>query len=66
VLVNIIAGVIILLIVGGACAYIYNFRKKGSVKCIGCPSAASCTSRGKCGAKKNETKTQSDTKLNNK
>ncbi len=65
-LANIIAAIIIVLIVGGACAYIYSFRKKGSVKCIGCPSAPSCTSHGKCGSQKAEAKTQSKEDLSNK
>lgn len=48
---NIIAGIIILLIVGGATAYIIKAKKSGK-KCIGCPDSASCESRcgGVCSA----------------
>lgn len=38
----------ILLIIGGAVAYIIKAKKSGK-KCIGCPDSASCG--GKCGGK---------------
>jgi hypothetical protein len=38
---NIIVSVILILIVSGACYYIYKEKKKGN-HCIGCPMAASC------------------------
>ena len=38
---NIIAIAVIVLIVGGAVAYIIRAKKKGQ-HCIGCPSAKSC------------------------
>lgn len=43
---NIIVGGIIILLVGGAIAYIIKEKKKG-VRCIGCPSAGKCS--GHCG-----------------
>ena len=39
---NIIAIIIILLIVGGAGAYIIKAKKSGK-KCIGCPDSCSCS-----------------------
>ena len=42
---NVIVGLIILVIVGVAVAYIVNEKKKG-VKCIGCPDGAKCS--GSC------------------
>ena len=38
---NIAVIVILILMVSGACYYIYKEKKKGS-HCIGCPMAASC------------------------
>jgi len=38
---SIIAGAVILLIVGGAVAYIVKAKKSGK-RCIGCPDSASC------------------------
>ncbi len=43
---NIIAGIIILIIVGGALAYIIKAKKNGK-RCIGCPENCSCPS-GAC------------------
>lgn len=43
---NVIIGVVLLLIVSGASAYIVKAKKKG-VKCIGCP-AGGCKSCGGC------------------
>ncbi len=40
-MVNIIIIAIVLLIVGGATAYIIRQKKKG-VKCIGCPAGGKC------------------------
>ena len=37
---------IVLLIVGGAMAYIIKAKKSGK-KCIGCPDSCSCSSKGK-------------------
>lgn len=53
---NIVAVLIILLIVGGALLYIHKNRKKG-IKCIGCPSASSCThSCSGCGGNNSDKK----------
>ncbi len=43
--VDLIIIAIVIAIVGGAAFYIYK-AKKGGQKCIGCPSAGSCS--GKC------------------
>lgn len=43
-MVNIIIPVIIVLIVGGAIAYIVKEKKKGA-RCIGCPSGGCCSSK---------------------
>lgn len=54
---SIIAGIVILFIVGGAVAYIVKAKKSGK-KCIGCPDGCSCgKSKAEksccgCGAKK--------------
>lgn len=48
ILVNIIATLILLAIVGGACYYIYKEKKKGT-RCIGCPMAGDCA-KAKAGA----------------
>ncbi|MDO4976615.1 MAG: FeoB-associated Cys-rich membrane protein [Eubacteriales bacterium] len=45
---DIIVGVILIVVVGSACYYIWKEKKKGR-KCIGCPSSGSCP---KCGSKK--------------
>ena len=47
---NLIVIAIVLLIVGGACAYIYREKKNGR-HCIGCPHSGSCASakNGGCG-----------------
>ena len=37
---------VIALIVGGAGLYIYKAKKRGA-KCIGCPSAKTCSGKGK-------------------
>lgn len=42
---SIIAGIVILFIVGGAVAYIVKAKKSGK-KCIGCPDSASCGRSG--------------------
>ncbi len=52
VLVNIIAALVILCVVGAACYYIYKEKKKGT-RCIGCPMAGKCSKAeamkmGKC------------------
>lgn len=44
-LTDIIAGAIVILIVGAAVVYIIRQKKHG-VKCIGCPYAESCTGGG--------------------
>ena len=73
-LANIIAGIIVVAIFFGACAYIYSFKKKGgATKCIGCPSAGSCSggcsgcgggasTSGKNDAKASVTETQTENK----
>ncbi len=43
-MINIIAILVVLVILGGAIAYIVKSKKKG-VKCIGCPAAGSCSSK---------------------
>ena len=43
--IEIIAIIAIVLIVGGATAYIIKAKKSGK-KCIGCPDSASCTKGG--------------------
>ena len=60
---NLILIIVLLLIVGGAGAYLVRTKKRG-VKCIGCPDGAKCASAsggcagncagcsGSCGAKK--------------
>lgn len=46
---NVIAIAVIVLIVGGAIAYIIKAKKSGK-KCIGCPDGCSCqTKNGCCG-----------------
>ncbi|MBQ8086174.1 MAG: FeoB-associated Cys-rich membrane protein [Lachnospiraceae bacterium] len=47
-MVNIIATLILVAIVGGACYYIYKEKKKGT-RCIGCPMAGDCA-KAKAGA----------------
>lgn len=39
---NVMIGMIVLVIVGGAVFYIVKQKKKG-VKCIGCPNGATCS-----------------------
>ena len=43
---NVIIIAILLLVLGGAVAYIVRAKKSG-VKCIGCPAGGNCA--GKCG-----------------
>ncbi len=45
-MINFVLVLVIVLIVGGAFAYIRKEKKRG-VKCIGCPSGDTCG--GKCG-----------------
>ena len=55
---TVVAIILVVLIVGGALAYIANAKMKGK-KCIGCPDSRSCSSCKKCAcanAKKNEKK----------
>ncbi len=42
----------LILIVGGAAAYVYKAKKRGQ-KCIGCPHAAACAEKAGCTCKKN-------------
>ena len=42
---NILLVLVILLIVGGASAYVIRAKKQGQ-KCIGCPYAKECASKG--------------------
>ena len=52
VLSNIIAITIVVLLVAGACVYIYREKKRGS-HCIGCPMAGKCPGKyAPCGQKK--------------
>ena len=44
---TIIGVIVLLLIVGGAAAYLIRSKKNG-VKCIGCPDGAKCGEKG-CG-----------------
>ena len=37
---------VLLLICGSAAAYVYRVKKRGA-KCIGCPSAKTCSGKGK-------------------
>ena len=46
-LTDIIIIVSILLIIGGAVAYIIKEKKRGN-KCVGCPHSKSCPSNGGC------------------
>ena len=50
---DIIAGLIVLLIVGGAVFYIIREKKKGT-KCIGCCQSSSCGECCSCNKEKNE------------
>ena len=43
---NIIVGLIILIIVGAAVAYLVRAKRKG-VKCVGCPDSGCCSSSKK-------------------
>ncbi len=47
---NIIIIAVVVLIIGGASAYIYKAKKKGQ-KCIGCPAAKSCNNCCGCNHK---------------
>ena len=40
---TVVAIILVVLIVGGALAYIINAKRKGK-KCIGCPESATCSS----------------------
>ncbi len=51
-LVDIILVVVIVIIVGLACLYIYKTKKAGAV-CIGCPYAKECAKRGSSDKSKN-------------
>ena len=42
-LVNIIATIVVVAILGGAIAYVVKAKKQGA-KCIGCPAAGNCPS----------------------
>ncbi len=44
---DIIIGIILVGILGGAILYLINAKKKG-VTCVGCPNAKTCTKRGAC------------------
>jgi len=47
---NIIIVIVLLLIVGSACFYIWKEKKRGN-KCIGCPMSANGSCPGHCGSK---------------
>lgn len=53
-MINVIIGILLVAIIGGAVAYIVKSKKKGA-KCIGCP-ASDC-----CSAKKETKPAKSDT-----
>jgi len=42
---------IILVIIGAAVAYIVKEKKRGA-KCVGCPYAKNCASKGNCGGER--------------
>ena len=44
---DLIVGLILLLVLGGAALYIYRAKKKGA-KCIGCPYGSTCGKSGGC------------------
>lgn len=46
-MVNLILVAVLVILVGAAVIYIVREKKRG-VKCIGCPYAQQCASRGKC------------------
>ena len=48
---NLVAAVILILIVGGAAAYLVKAKRSG-VKCVGCPVGGSCSSSRKTKKKK--------------
>ena len=45
---EIISIIVIVLIIGLACLYIYKAKKSGQ-KCIGCPYAKQCSKKDSCG-----------------
>ena len=47
-LADILVGLVVLLAVGAAAAYIIHEKKKG-VMCIGCPEGGTCARKGKGG-----------------
>ena len=49
-MINIILILVIVVIIASAVIYIVREKKRG-VKCIGCPHAKQCASRGKCSSK---------------
>lgn len=52
-MVNVIATIVLIAILGGAIYYIVKSKKKG-VQCIGCPSAASCSAAKNGGCHHND------------
>ena len=51
-MVNAIASLVLLLILGAAAAYVYKAKKNGQ-KCVGCPYAKECGARQSgCGCQK--------------
>ena len=50
---EIIAIAVIVLVVGGAIAYIIKAKRRGK-KCIGCPYGDSCPSKGACNCQDKE------------
>ena len=49
--VDLVIGLILLLILGGAAFYIVRAKKRGQ-KCIGCPHSSSCGKSGGCSCSK--------------
>lgn len=44
---NVIVVLILVIVVGLACRYIYKKNKNG-IKCMGCPYAGSCSNKDSC------------------
>ena len=48
-MVNFVLGVVIIVIVGSAIAYIRKEKKRG-VRCVGCPEGSTCGGNCNCGS----------------
>ena len=49
VMIDILVGLVLAVLIGGAIAYIIKEKKKGTV-CIGCPSAGTCSAKKRPGS----------------